>query len=340
MDSRLSSRTPLSMALAASALLALAGCGEEPAPAPEPDAVSIPHDHAMHAAPDLLHKKKNPDAPDYTELNNTVFDNLVATGPVANTADIERCEWAKAIRDEGIFKVGAVRNSFMFSQLDEKDQRLRGFDAGIYQLLARYILGDHDKYRLIQVTSGTREAVLQNNQVHAVVATYSITPARKLEVSFAGPYFTVRQGILVRADNKNIGSLADLTGRPTATQAGSTGPAVLHHYAPAASIELFANDTEARTALKQKRVDAYVTDYTLLLNAVVRNPLDFKIVGGEFGTEDHYGIGVPLESDAVPFLNNFLRKIIKAGLWDNLWQVTIGDRIGSFDPPDPPVIQD
>ena len=37
-----------------------------------------------------------------------------------------------------------------------------------------------------------------------VVATYSITDARKEKVSFAGPYFVAGQDLLVRADNTDI----------------------------------------------------------------------------------------------------------------------------------------
>ena len=37
-----------------------------------------------------------------------------------------------------------------------------------------------------------------------VVATYSITDARKEKVSFAGPYFIAGQDLLVRADDTSI----------------------------------------------------------------------------------------------------------------------------------------
>ena len=73
--------------------------------------------------------------------------------------------WAKAVKDAGVLRVGGTRTSFLFSQLDETDNGLRGFDAGLYQLLARYILGDEGKFELTQVDSSTRESVLQSGQV-------------------------------------------------------------------------------------------------------------------------------------------------------------------------------
>ena len=95
---------------------------------------------------------------------------------------------------------------------------MRGFDSGIFELLARYILGDASKYEVTQVTSSTREAVLQSAQVDVVVATYSITDKRKELISFAGPYYTSRQAVLVKAGNKDISGVNGLEGKRVATQ--------------------------------------------------------------------------------------------------------------------------
>ncbi|MCC8101738.1 MAG: glutamate ABC transporter substrate-binding protein, partial [Clostridiales bacterium] len=218
-----------------------------------------------------------------------------------------------------VLRVGGTRTSYLFSQLDETDDSLRGFDAGLYQLLALYILGDETAYELTQVDSSTREAVLQSDQVDLVVATYSITDSRKEVISFAGPYYTSQQAVLVVAGNTEITGVDDLAGKVVATQAGSTGPDILAEYAPDATVQEFETDTEARTALEQGRVDAYVTDYTLLLNAIVKNPDVYEIAGDVFGPEDNYGIGLPLDSDGVAFVNEFLQEIIDNGTWAELW---------------------
>jgi glutamate transport system substrate-binding protein len=242
------------------------------------------------------------------------------------------------VKNAGVLKVGGTRTSFLFSQLDETDNGIRGFDAGLYQLLARYILGDESKFELTQVDSSTREAVLQGGQVDVVFATYSITPSRQEVISFAGPYYVSRQAVLVKAGNTEIGGIDDLAGKTVATQAGSTGPDILAEYAPDAIVQEFENDLEARTALEQGRVDAYVTDYTLLLNAIVKNPGTYEIAGDVFGPEDSYGIGLPLDSDGVAFVNDFLQKIEDNGTWAELWQITLGDRTGIDTVPDAPAI--
>ena len=276
---------------------------------------------------------------DAVAIDKEAFDTLIASGITAEDADIEASEWASAVKEAGILRVGGTRTSFLFSQLDETDNGIRGFDAGLYQLLAKYILGDESAFVIEQVDSSTRESVLQNDQVDAVFATYSITDARKELISFAGPYYTSRQAVLVKAGNVDIAGVDDLAGKAVATQAGSTGPSILAEYAPEAEVQEFQDDQQARTALEQGRVDAYVTDYTLLLNAIVKNPDKYEIAGDVFGPEDNYGIGLPLDSDGVAFVNDFLKKIEEDGTWEQLWKISLGDRTGIDTAPEAPVIE-
>ncbi|MBQ9157508.1 MAG: glutamate ABC transporter substrate-binding protein [Eubacterium sp.] len=272
-------------------------------------------------------------------INKEAFDSLIASGPVADDAAISASQWASKVKEAGVLRVGAVRTSFLFSQLDETDNGIRGFDAGLFQMLARYILGDESKYEITQVDSSTRESVLQNDQVDAVFATYSITPDRQKVISFAGPYYTSKQAVMIKAGNTEITGVDSLAGKTVATQSGSTGPDILAEFAPDAIIQEFETDSEARVAVEQGRADAYVTDYTLILNAIVKNPDAYEIAGETFGPEDNYGIGLPLDSDGVAFVNDFLKKIEEDGTWGQLWKVSLGDRTGIDTVPDAPAIE-
>lgn len=271
-------------------------------------------------------------------IDKEAFDTLIASGPVADADTIAASQWAAAVKEAGILRVGGTRTSFLFSQLDETDNGIRGFDAGLYQLLARYILGDESKFELTQVTSSTRESVLTSGQVDAVVATYSITPSRQEVISFAGPYYTSQQAVLVKAGNTEIIGVDSLADRIVATQSGSTGPSILAVYAPDAVVQEFEDDIQARTAVEQGRADAYVTDYTLILNSIVKNPGAYAIAGDVFGPVDPYGIGLPKDSDGVAFVNAFLQTIIEDGTWAKLWQISLGNRTGIDTAPEAPVV--
>lgn len=115
----------LAFALALTLLFTLAACGGSAAPAA-----------TQAAAP------AETQAPVAAAIGKAAFDALIASGIVADDADIEANAWAAAVKKAGVLRVGGTRTSFLFSQLDETDNSLRGFDAGLYQLLARYILGD------------------------------------------------------------------------------------------------------------------------------------------------------------------------------------------------------
>ena len=315
--------------------LSLAACGGASSTTTQSAAASEP---AAASSESTAASEAPAEEPVAVAIDKDAFDALLASGPVADDAAIEANSWAKAVKEAGVLRVGGTRTSFLFSQLDETDGGVRGFDAGLYQLLARYILGDETKYELTQVDSSTRESVLQSNQVDAVFATYSITPSRQEVISFAGPYYTSRQAVLVKAGNTEVTGVDSLAGKTVATQSGSTGPDILAEFAPEAVVQEFASDQEARLALEQGRVDDYVTDYTLLLNAIVKNPGTYEIAGDTFGPEDNYGIGLPLDSDGVAFVNEFLKTVEENGTWAELWQISLGDRTGIDTAPEAPAI--
>ncbi len=296
-------------------------------------------DAATEATDDSAAGEALVDEQEAPEVDAAAFDALLAKGPVAADDAVEASEWASKVKKADELRVGGVETSTFFSLRNIDDGHLRGFDAGLFQLLARYITGDESKYSYTQVTSDTRESVLQNDTVDAVFATYSVTPERLEKIEFGGPYYTSQQSILVAKGNTDINGLDDLAGKNVAVQSGSTGPGIMESLAPDAVLQEFSTDEEARTTLEQGRVDAYVIDNTMQMGAVARNPSKYKIVGEPFGPIDPYGIGLPKgKTDAVEFVNAFLTEIEKAGLWTELWQISIGNRIGQTDAPEPPAI--
>ena len=270
-------------------------------------------------------------------LDAKAYDKLVASGPKASDDEIAASTWASAVKSAGVLKIGSVQTSTLFSLLNEKDNKVRGFDAGLSQLLSNYILGKQN-IDITQVTSDTRESVLQNGQVDAVFATYTITDDRKKVISFAGPYYYTQQAILVLADNDDIKSMKDLAGKTVAVQSGSNGPSILEEVQPKAEQQEFKTDEEARQALIQGRVDAYVIDNNMQQSSLVREPGKSKIAGKPFGNKEPYGIGLPLDSDGVAFVNDFLQKIEDDGTWAKLWKICIGNRVGDKNVPELPKV--
>ena len=318
----LSRRQALAASLGTVAAFGLAACGgSEDAPA------------ADDAATD------DAAAADDTALNAEEFDKIVMSGPIADEADIAASTWATKVKEAGKLRVGGVETSTLFSQLNEVDGKHRGFDAGLFQLLALYVVGAPDAYDLTLVQSSTRESVLQNDTVDAVFATYTINDERKKLISFAGPYYVGHQGILVKAGNTDIKSVEDLAGKIVGVQEGSNGRAVVEESAPdVAEIQELGTDEELRRALEQGRIDAYVVDATLHMGSIIENPGRYELAA-EFGPEDPLGIGLPKDSDGVAFVNDFLKKIEDEGIWEALYMCCLGNRIGVTEAPEPPAIE-
>ena len=267
------------------------------------------------------------------------YNTVINSGPVAADDAVASSAWASAVKEAGVLKTGGTKTAPVFSLEDATTGEVSGFDTAIGQVLARYIIGGPDDARTLlditQVTSDTRETVLGNGSVQAVIATYTITPERAKKIDFAGPYYSSGQAVLVRADESKITGVSDLAGVKVAVQSGSSSITALQKAAPQAEQTPFNDHNTCLSALETKQVDAYVVDESLLLSAMQGSEA-FKIVGEPF-TQDPYGIGLPQGSDAKAFVNAFLKEIYDDGTWEKIWQATIGVITGG-DAPKPPVI--
>ena len=267
------------------------------------------------------------------------YNTVINSGPVAADDVVASSAWASAVKEAGVLKTGGTKTAPVFSLEDATTGEVSGFDTAIGQVLARYIIGGPDDARTLlditQVTSDTRETVLGNGSVQAVIATYTITPERAKKIDFAGPYYSSGQAVLVRADESKITGVSDLAGVKVAVQSGSSSITALQEAAPKAEQTPFNDHNTCLSALETRQVDAYVVDESLLLSAMQGSDA-FKIVGEPF-TQDPYGIGLPQGSDAKAFVNAFLKKIYDDGTWEKIWQATIGVITGG-EAPKPPAI--
>lgn len=267
------------------------------------------------------------------------YNTVINSGPVAADDVVASSAWASAVKEAGVLKTGGTKTAPVFSLEDATTGEVSGFDTAIGQVLARYIIGGTNDARTLlditQVTSDTREVVLGNGSVQAVIATYTITPERAKKIDFAGPYYSSGQAVLVRADESKITGVSDLAGVKVAVQSGSSSIEALQEAAPKAEQTPFNDHNTCLSALETRQVDAYVVDESLLLSAMQGSDA-FKIVGEPF-TQDPYGIGLPQGSDAKAFVNAFLKKIYDDGTWEKIWQATIGVITGG-DAPKPPAI--
>lgn len=267
--------------------------------------------------------------------DTSAYDAAVAGSPVADASAIAPGSWADKVKQRGTLNVGGTDAGPLFSLKNPATGKVTGFDAGLSQMLANYIIGKPTT-QLTITTVDTRETLLQNNTVDAVFATYTITPQRAQKVAFAGPYYESGDAIMVKADNTSITKVADLDGKTVATEANSTAVLALQKAVPGAKTLLFQEDAQCVAAVQQGRADAYVLDQGILISDASTNPA-VKVVGEPF-TQEPYGIGLPLnDPTAKSFVNDWLQKIYADGSWAKLWKATVGTVVNG-DAPAPPTI--
>lgn len=180
----------------------------------------------------------------------------------------------------------AVRVAVKYDQpgFNFQDQETRAY-AGFEKDLAEY-LSSELKFTmdLKDEPSHRREKVLENGTSQLVIATYSITEDREEQVDFAGPYFQTRQGLLVRAGNKDITSRETTAGKVICTVSGSTSAPEtsgagkkLAQLLPKARVDLRDSYSQCVDQLRRGNFDAVWTDRAVLYGFMERYD-DIKVV--------------------------------------------------------------
>ena len=215
---------------------------------------------------------------------------------------------------------GKIRIGIKFDQPGlgfKKSGTYVGFDVDVARYVARQLGYSEDAIVWKEAPSKQREAMLQNGDVDMILASYSITDARKNAVSFAGPYFVAGQDLLVRRGDDDIKGPEDLNGKRLCSVTGSTSATTVK--------EKFANEVqlmeqpgyaECATALFSGIVDAVTTDDIILAGLASASRGKLKVVGKPF-TQEYYGVGIRKGDKAFARkINRAIETMIRDGSWE------------------------
>ena len=191
-----------------------------------------------------------------------------------------------------------------------------GFDVDVAKYVAKKLGYSEDQIVWKESPSKQREAMLQNGDVDMIVATYSITDARKKTISFAGPYFVAGQDLLVRKDEHKVSGPNDLNGKRLCSVTGSTSAIVIKkRYASKVQLMQQPGYAECATALFSGIVDAVTTDDIILAGLATASRGRLKLVNKPF-TAEYYGIGIKKgNTKLAKRINAALKDMIRNGSW-------------------------
>ncbi|MDR0905882.1 MAG: transporter substrate-binding domain-containing protein [Oscillospiraceae bacterium] len=224
----------------------------------------------------------------------------------------------QAIKDRGVFRVGVKVDvpKYGFQNPDTGEQE--GLEADLARAIAKKIIGDENAVEFTAVTAQTRGPLLDNNEVDAIIATFTITEERKLSYNFTTAYFQDAIGFLVK---KDLGAtkISDLDGKTVGVAQSATTKAAIEEKAAELGIKIsfleFGSYPEINAALMSGRVDAFSVDKSILLGYIGD---DTEIIDETFKPQE-YGIATKLaNTDLAAYLEDYITTSLGDGTLDAL----------------------
>jgi len=191
-----------------------------------------------------------------------------------------------------------------------------GFDVDVARFIGKQMGYAPDQIKFKEAPTAQRENLLVGGQVDLVIASYSITEARKQLVDFVGPYMETGAGLLVRQDS-TITGVKDLEGKVVCSASGSTSSRAITQIVPSVTLREFDSFAKCVDALQNSSVDAVTSDEVILAGLAARPQSrgQVKLVGTPFTTED-YGIGLHRDDPKLcQRVRTALETMIKQGAW-------------------------
>lgn len=236
-----------------------------------------------------------------------------------DTPSLQDSATYREARKRGYLAIGVKSDQPGLSEVvNEEKETYRGFDIEIAKAVAEYL--GFEKIQFQTVNTASREYRLRKGDVDLIVASYSITPERKEQVDFAGPYNYAGQDFLVRKDAEEIDGREDLDGKKVCTVDKSTPVAGLKEYVPKAIRTMRSSYGKCVQDLLAGTVDAVSTDDIILAGYRSQYDKELKILDDQFSTEE-YGIGIAKGDEALKSaVCDALAQVIADGDWTRLYR--------------------
>lgn len=242
------------------------------------------------------------------------------------------------LSDKQSIRIGAALDKPHFG-VRGLNGEMQGFDIEMARIIAGKLGIAPDDIEFVETTSSNREPFIDQGKVDIVIATYTINDERKQVVSFAGPYLTAGQALLI-GDNSpdDITDIDSAAGHEVCSVTGSTGYENIRENYPDVKIVGFDTYSKCGDALENGQVDAVTADNTTLTGLISDHQKQgFDIAGPRF-SEEPYGIGLSHNDRQFRlWLDDILQESFDNGEWEDAWDRTAGKILDET--PTPPEIQ-
>jgi glutamate transport system substrate-binding protein len=221
--------------------------------------------------------------------------------------------------------------------MKKPDGTMSGFNVDVARYVALHLGYSPDDITWLETPPGQREMLIRNGQVDYIVASYTITEARKQKVGFAGPYLIAGQSLLVRTGETGITGAQSLqNNKKLCSVAGSTPAQRIKDRFPGVQLQRYDTYSACVEALRNGAIDAVTTDDVILAGYAAQRPGSFKLVGAPFSAEE-YGIGLRQQNTTLrDNIDDALEKMEQDGSWNAAFEKHLG--ASGYPTPRPPQI--
>lgn len=230
-----------------------------------------------------------------------------------------------AIRERGALRVGVSADTLLMGSRNPFNGDIEGFDIDVARQVADAILGDPDAIQFRVITSGDREAVLQEHEVDIVTRAFTINCERWENIAFSAEYYHAGQKLLVPSTSK-VAGIDDLEGQRVCAPEGTTTLERLGEWEGVEAVPA-STHTTCLVLFQQGEVDAITGDDTVLAGFAAQDP--YAKVVGDAVSDEPYGVGIPADQpDMVRFVNGVLEDMVAGGQWEESYDRWLGDALG------------
>lgn len=229
-----------------------------------------------------------------------------------------------ATNDGGAAKALRVGSSVDFAPFefqDEGQKEYQGFDMDIIRAVAKEMNMEAD---IQNIGFDGLIPALQAKNVDVVISGMTINDERKENVLFSDPYYDSGLTIVVRNDEENIHSFADLAGKKVAVQIGTTSAAEVKKI-EGTEVKELNTPADCFMELKAKGVDAVVNDKPVNEYYITKNnEKDVKSLDEKL-TAEEYGIAMAKDNaELQKNVNDVLKKIKENGEYQKIYDKWFG----------------
>lgn len=194
----------------------------------------------------------------------TAVTTLSAVAIQARTLEEVKKDGKMIVATEGQF---APFNYFQGSTLT-------GFEVELAELVAKK-MGVTIEWKALSFDALL--AGLRQDRWDLAIASHGITEERAKAVTFANPHYC--SGGVIVSLNKAVSKVADLNGKTVSVQTGTTYLENVKKLSGVKEVKNFPQDTDARSAMLSRRVDAWVTDKFVAATAMKSNASAGMVMG-------------------------------------------------------------